>query len=68
MNLAPIDFTIEFIESFSSKKAKFAPHKLNSDGEERHDQVEMLYGLFKQMAKVSNPTLSRNVDYLNVHD
>ena len=28
----------------------------------------MLYGLFKHMAKVSNQNLSRNVDYLNVHD
>ena len=34
---------------------------------ERQDQVEMLYGLFKHMAKVSNQNLSRNVDYLNVH-
>ena len=66
VNLTPVDFTIEFIDFFSSKKAKFEPHLLNSSGLERRDQVEMLYGLFKHMAKVSNQNLSRNVDYLNV--
>ena len=66
ISLTPIDFKIKFIESFSSKKAKYDPHKLNSDGVERQDQVEMLYGLFKHMAKVSNQNLSRNVDYSNV--
>ena len=39
VNLTPVDFTIEFIESFSSKKAKFEPHLLNSKGPERLDQV-----------------------------
>ena len=68
VNLTPIDFSVEFIKSFSSKKVKFAPHKLNSDGVERLDQIEMLYGLFRHMAKVSNQKLTRNVDYLNVHD
>ena len=28
VNLTPVDFTIEFIESFSPKKAKFEPHLL----------------------------------------
>ena len=68
VNLTPIDFSVEFIESFSKKKTKFAPHLLNSDGSERLDQVEMLYGLFNHMAKVSNQNLTRNVDYLNLHD
>ena len=68
MNLTPIDFSIEFIESFSKKKAKFAPHLLNSDSSERLDQVDMLCGLFNHIAKVSNKNLIRKIDYLNVHD
>ena len=68
MNLKPIDFSVEFIEPFPKKKAKFAPHLLNSDGSERLDQVEILYGLFNHMAKVSNQNLTRNVNYLNMHD
>ena len=66
VNLTPVDFTVEFIESFSSKKVKFEPHLLNSRGPECLDQVEMLYGLFKHMATVSNQNLLRNVDYFNV--
>ena len=35
-SLTPIDFTIEFIQKFSSKKAKFEPHLSNSlDEKER---------------------------------
>ena len=68
VNLTPIDFNIEFIESFSKKKVKFAPQLLNSNSPERLDQVDMLYGLFNHMVTVSNQNLIRNVDYLNVHD
>ena len=69
VNLVLVDFSIEFIETFSPKKAKFEPHLLNStDLNERGAQVEMLYGLFKHMAQVSNQNLSRNVDYLNVKE
>ena len=68
VNLTPIDFSIEFIESFSKKKAKFEPHLLNSDTSERLDQVDMLYGLFNHIAKLSNQNLIRNVNYLKVHD
>ena len=68
VHLTPIDFKIEFIESFSNKKVKFAPHLLNSTGPERMDQVDMLYGLFNHIVTVSNENLIRNVDYLNVHD
>ena len=65
-SLTPIDFTIEFIQKFSSKKAKFEPHLLNSlDEKEREPQVEMMYGLFKHIAQYSNQNLSRNVTYLN---
>ena len=65
-SLTPIDFTTEFIQKFSSKKAKFEPHLLNSlDEKEREPQVEMMYGLFKHMAQYSNQNLSRNVTYLN---
>ena len=39
-SLTPIDFTTEFIQKFSSKKAKFEPHLLNSlDEKEREPQV-----------------------------
>ena len=65
-SLTPIDFTIEFIQIFSSKKAKFKRHLLNSlDEKERKPQVEMMYGLFKHMAQYSNQNLSQNVTYLN---
>ena len=69
VNLVPVDFSIEFIESFSPKKVTFEPHLLNSTNQnERAAQAEMLYGLFKHMAQVSNQNLSRNVDYLNVKE
>ena len=65
-SLTPINFTIEFIQKISSKKANFEPHLLNSlDEKEREPQVEMMYGLFKHMAQNSNQNLSRNVTYLN---
>ena len=68
VHLTPIDFSIEFIESLSKKKVKFAPHLLNSTEPERMDQVDMLYGLFNHMVTVSNQNLIRNVDHLNVHN
>ena len=69
VNLVPIDLTIDFIESYSSKKEKFKPHLLNStDPKERAPQVEMLVGVFKHMAQYSNQNLSRNVDYLLVKE
>ena len=56
--LVPIDFSIEFIESFSSQNKKFQPNLLNStDSKVRKPQVEILYGLFQQMAQVSNQNL-----------
>ena len=65
--LTPIDFTIEFIESFGSQGEKFQPHLLNStDKKVRDPQVEILYGLFKHMAQVSNQNLERNIAYLNL--
>ena len=43
--LTPIDFTIDFIESFSSQNEKFQPHLLNStDNKVRDPQVAILYG------------------------
>ena len=68
VNLTPTDFSIEFIESSSKKKAKFNPLLLNCNGDEQLDQVDMLYGLFNHIATVSNQNLIRNVDYLNVYD
>ena len=52
-SLVPIDFSIDFIESFSSQNEKFRPDLLNStDNKVREPQVEMLYGVFKHMAKL----------------
>ena len=54
------------IESFASKKGTpFNPQLLNSTNpEHRNPQVEMLYGLFRQIAEYSNNNLVRNADYL----
>ena len=65
--LTPIDFNIDFIESFSSQNEKFQPNLLNSDDNKLRDpQVEMLYGLFKHMAQISNQNLQRNIAHLNL--
>ena len=57
----------EFIESFSLENASFRPDLLNSsDEKERKPQTEMLYGLFKHIAKVSNQNLERNIAHLNI--
>ena len=66
-SLVPIDFTIDFIESFSTQNEKFRSDLLNStDNKVREPQVEMLYGVFKHMAQVSNQNLERNIAYLNL--
>ena len=66
-SLVPIDFSIDFIESFSAQNEKFRPDLLNStDNKVRELQVEMLYGVFKHMAQVSNQNLERNIAYLNL--
>ena len=65
--LTPIDFSIDFIESFASQGETFQPHLLNStDKKVRDPQVAILYGLFKHMAQVSNQNLERNIAYLNL--
>ena len=66
-SLSPIDVTSEFIESFSSQNAVFKPDLLNSSDEKvREPQTEMLYGLFRHIAKVSSQNLERNIAYLNL--
>ena len=66
-SLTPIDFSISFIESFSTQKVKFQPNLLNSFNEkERAPQIEMLYSLFKHIAQFSNQNLQRNVTHLNL--
>ena len=66
-SLVPIDFTIDFIESFSTQNEKFRSDLLNStDNKVREPQVEMLYGVFKHMAQVNNQNLERNIAYLNL--
>ena len=67
VSLFPIDITKDFIESFSVEKVSFKPDLLNSsDEKKRSPQIEMLYGLFKHMAKMSNQNLERNIAHLNI--
>ena len=66
-SLVPIDLTINFIQTFSSQNKKFQPDLLNSsDNKLRDPQVEMLHGVFKHIAQVSNQNLERNIAYLNL--
>ena len=66
-SLVPIDLTINFIQTFSSQNEKFQPDLLNSsDNKLRDPQVEMLHGVFKHIAQVSNQNLERNIAYLNL--
>ena len=59
VNLSPVDCSISFVESFTKKKEeKFNLSLLNSsDQNSRKPQVEMLYGVFRQMANYSNNNL-----------
>ena len=67
VSLSPVDITVDFIESFSVEKVSFRPDLLeSSDEKERKPQTEMLYGLFKHMATVSNQNLQRNIVHLNI--
>ena len=67
VSLFPIDITLDFIESFSVEKISFKPDLLNSsDEKERKPQTEMLYGLFKHIATMSNQYLERNIAHLNI--
>ena len=66
-SLVPIDFTIDFIQSFSTQNEKFRRDLLNStDSKLRDPQVEMLYSVFRHIAQVSNQNLERNIAYLNL--
>ena len=66
VSLSPVDCSLTFIESFSAKNGvSFKPQLLNSfDPDQREPQVEMLYGLFRQIAEHSNINLLRNADFL----
>ena len=68
VSLSPIDITTDFIESFSvDEEVSFKPDLLSSsDEKERKPQTEMLYGLFKHIATMSNQNLERNIAYLNI--
>ena len=68
VSLFPVDITVDFIESFSAgEKVSFKPDLLDSsDEKERKPQTEILYGLFKHMATVSNQNLQRNIVHLNI--
>ena len=65
VNISPIDCSISFIESFSKNKEQFNPSVVNSiDQDLRKPEVEMLYGVFRQMTEYSNNNLKRNADFL----
>ena len=65
VNLSPVDCSISFIKRFSKNKEKLNPLLLNStDQDLGRPLVEMLYGVFRQMAEYSNKNLKRNVDFL----
>ena len=67
VSLSPVNITVDFIESFSVEKVSFRPDLLeSSDEKERKPQTEMLYGLFKHIATVSNQNLQRNIVHLNI--
>ena len=67
VSLFPVDITLDFIESFSVEKVSFKPDLLSSsDEKERKPQIEMLYGLFKHIATMSNQNLERNIAHLNI--
>ena len=67
VSLSPIDITTDFTESFSVEKVSFKPDLLSSsDEKERKPQTEILYGLFKHIATMSNQNLERNIAYLNI--
>ena len=64
VNLSPVDCLISFIESFSKAKEKINPSLFSStDQDLRKLQVEILYGVFRQMAEHSNNNLKRNADF-----
>ena len=65
INLLPVVCSISFIESFSKNKEKFDQSLLNSTNQDlRKPHVEMLYGMFRQMAEYNNNNLKRNADFL----
>ena len=66
VNVSPLDCSLSFTESFATKKGENCrPQLLNStDPEKRNPQVEMLCGLFKQIAQYSNNNIIRNADFL----
>ena len=67
VSLSPIDVTVDLIESFSVEKVSFKPDLLSSsDEKERNPQTEMLYGLFRYIAMISNQNLERNIAHLNI--
>ena len=67
VSLSPVDITVDFIESFSPEKVSFKPDLLDSsDEKKRKPQTEMLYGLFKHIATMSNQNLERNIVHLNI--
>ena len=58
-------FDFIYRKLFKKIEEKFNPPLLNlTDQNLRKPQVEMLYGVFRQMAEYSNNNLKRNEDFL----
>ena len=70
VSLVPMDVSVDFINSFSSKKQfDFQPKLLNSsDQKVREPVVKVVRELFKHIAKYRNQNLERNVAYLNMKE
>ena len=64
VNLNPIDYSLDYLNSFSpDKEVSFRPDLLNSaDVELRSRQVKLLYQFFRNMAETSNANLIRSAD------
>ena len=64
VNLNPIDYSLDYLNSFSpDKEVSFRPDHLNSaDVELRNPQVKLLYQFFRNMGETSNANLIRSVD------
>ena len=66
MNLSPIDFSLDYLSSFSpNREVVFRPNLLNSSNKQLRDpQVEILYRFFREMAGTCNADLAHNADQL----
>ena len=68
VQLHPIDCNYESFSQFSSKKASFQPHHLESkDPKERETAREIVINFMKHMVTISNAPLVRNANCLVIN-